>query len=57
MNDNNQQSIFKYLKKTINFHNDKKKYWKVLKKNCRIQIQKNFLISDTANAYLKNWIS
>ncbi len=57
MANNNQQSIFKYLKKTINFHNDKKKYWKVLKKNCRIQIQKNFLITKTANAYLKNWIS
>ncbi len=57
MTNNNKQSIFKYLKRTINFHENKKKYWKFLKKNCRIQIQKNFLISNTANAYLKNWIS
>ena len=56
MNDNDYISIINNLKKIINFFKYKKNQWRFKKKNCRLQIQKNFSISNMANTYLKNWI-
>ena len=56
MKNNDAQSIFKNLKKTINILKFKEKKWKSLKKNSRLQIKKNFLVSNMANSYLKNWV-
>ena len=56
MKNNDYQSIYENLKKTIYFLKFKKNKWKSLKKNSRLQIKKNFSISNMANAYLKNWV-
>ena len=56
MKNNDYQSIIKNLKKVIKIFKHKKKEWKYLKKNSRLQIQKNFSIPNMANTYLKNWI-
>jgi glycosyltransferase involved in cell wall biosynthesis len=56
MKNNDYQSIYKNLKKTIYFLKFKKNKWKSLKKNSRLQIKKNFSIPNMANAYLKNWV-
>ena len=56
MINNDQQSIFRNLKRIVNFFITKKKEWKSLKKNSRLQIKNNFSISFMANKYLKNWI-
>ena len=53
---NDYLSITKGLKKIINRFINKKKKWKHLKKNVRLQIQKNFSIEKMTNNYLKNWI-
>ncbi len=56
MKNNDYQSIFKNLRKTIYFLNYKKNKWKFLKKNSRLQIIKKFSIPNMADAYLKNWV-
>jgi glycosyltransferase involved in cell wall biosynthesis len=56
MNNNDHPSIYKNLIRTINFYKYKRKEWKLLKKNSRLQIQKNFSIPNMANIYMKNWI-
>ena len=56
MNNNDHVSIFKNLKKIINFFKYKKKEWRFYKKNSRLHIQKNFSIINMSNAYFKNWI-
>ncbi len=56
MKNNDYQSIFKNLKKTIYFFKYKKNKWKFLKKNSRLQIIKKFSIPNMADAYLKNWV-
>ena len=56
MTNNDYQSIFKNLNKTINFYKYKRKEWKLLKKNSRLQIQKKFSIANMANTYMENWI-
>ena len=56
MVNNDHQSIYKNLNKTINFYKYKRREWKLLKKNSRLQIQKNFSIPNMANTYMKNWI-
>ena len=55
MNDNDYQSIFINLKKVIKFLKNKKKEWKLLKKNSRLQIRRNYSIPNMSNIYLKNW--
>ena len=54
---NDYLSITKGLKNIINKFLNKKKKWKHLKKNVRLQIQKNFSIEKMTNNYLKSWIS
>ena len=44
------------LNKTIKYYKYKKKEWKLLKKNSRLQIQKKFSIENMASTYMKNWI-
>ena len=56
MNNNDHRSIYKNLNRTINFYKYKRKEWKLLKRNSRLQIQKNFSIQNMANTYMKNWI-
>ncbi|MDB2382053.1 glycosyltransferase [Candidatus Pelagibacter bacterium] len=56
MSNNDHRSIYKNLNRTINFYKYKRKEWKLLKKNSRLQIQKNFSIPNMANTYMKNWI-
>lgn len=58
MANNDYHSIFKNLKKTINFFKSKKKKneWKALKKKTRLQIKKNFSIQNMASSYIHNWI-
>ena len=56
MKNNDSKAIYKDLKRTINFFKYKKKDWKIIKKNSRSQIQKNFSIPNMANRYLKSWI-
>jgi len=50
-------SIYKNISKVINFLKIDKKKWITKKKNSRLQIQKNFLISKMSDAYLKTWTS
>lgn len=56
MFNNDSSSIFRSLNKTIYIFRYKKKEWTSLKKNCRLQIKKNFSIQNMANTYMKNWI-
>ena len=56
MNNNDHISIFKNLKRILNFFKYKKKEWRSYKKNSRLQIQKNFSITNMSNSYFKNWI-
>ena len=56
MNNNDHASIFKNLKIILNSFKYKKKEWRSHKKNSRLQIQKNFSITNMSNAYFKNWI-
>ncbi len=56
MSNNNSQSIIHSLKKSINVFNNKKKRWRSLKKNSRLQIKKNFSIEKMANIYFQEWI-
>ncbi len=56
MTNNDHQSIFKNLSRTINLYKNKKKEWRLLKKKSRLQIQKKFSIKNMANTYLENWI-
>ena len=56
MFNNDYSSIIKNLNKTINIFKFKRKEWNSLKKNCRLQIKKNFSIQNMANTYMKNWI-
>jgi glycosyltransferase involved in cell wall biosynthesis len=56
MSNNDYSSIIKNLNKTINIFKFKRKEWNLLKKNCRLQIKKNFSIQNMANTYMKNWI-
>ena len=56
MKNNDYQSIFKNLKKTIYFLKYKKNKWKFIKRNSRLQIIKKFSIPNMADAYLKNWV-
>ena len=57
LNKNDYLSITKGLKKSINILENKKRNWKLLKKNVRLQIKKKFSIEKMANSYSKNWIS
>lgn len=52
---NDTNSIFKGLKKSINLFEKNKKQLKFLKNKARIQIQKNFSIQKMAESYLKIW--
>jgi len=56
MANNDSKSILKNLNSTIKFYKNRKENWISIKKNCRLQIQKNFSIPNMANAYMKNWI-
>ena len=56
MFNNDSSSILRSLNKTIYIFRYKKKEWTTLKKNCRLQIKKNFSIQNMANTYMKNWI-
>ena len=56
MFNNDSSSILRSLNKTIYIFRYKKKEWTSLKKNCRLQIKKNFSIQNMANTYMKNWI-
>ena len=53
---NDYLTIMNGLKKSIDIFKNKKKRWKSLKRNSRLQIKNNFSIEKMANAYLKNWI-
>ncbi len=55
MKNNNTQSIFRNLEKIIQLQSNNSKNWKTLKKKTRLQIIKNFSISNTSNEYLQNW--
>lgn len=52
----NQSSIIKSLKKSIDIIKNKKKRFKLLKKKSRKHIQNNFSLKKMANSYLQNWI-
>jgi len=52
---NDHESIFRELKRIINFFVNNKAEWQSLEKNSRLQIKKNFSITDMANSYLKKW--
>ena len=52
---NDTNSIFRGLKKSINVFKKNKKQWRSLKKKGRIQIKKNFSIQKMAESYLKIW--
>ena len=54
---NSKQTISSKLDKVIKYYVYKKKEWALLKKNSRIQIKKNFSISNMANKYVQHWIS
>ena len=56
MSNNNHESIIYSLKKSIDVFNNKKKKWRSLKKNSRLQIKKNFSIEKMANTYFQKWI-
>lgn len=53
---NDQKSIFDNLKKVLIILKNKKKKWKLLKKNSRLQIKNHFSIPNMGKNYLKNWI-
>jgi glycosyltransferase involved in cell wall biosynthesis len=55
MKNNNVQSIFRNLDRVIQLQVNNKKNWKILKKKTRLQIIKNFSISNMSNEYLQNW--
>ena len=55
MTNNDAQSIFKNLNKIIRYRIKNKKDWKLLKKKSRLQIIKNFSISNMSKEYLQNW--
>ena len=55
MTNNDAQSIFKNLNKIIQYRIKNKKDWKLLKKKSRLQIIKNFSISNMSKEYLQNW--
>ena len=55
MINNDHQSIFKNLNKIIKKQIGNKRNWKLLKKNSRLQIVKNFSISNMSKEYLLNW--
>ena len=55
MKNNNVQSIFRNLDRVIQLRVNNKKNWKILKKKTRLQIVKNFSISNMSNEYLQNW--
>jgi len=52
----NQSSIIRSLKKSIDIIKNNKKKFKLLKKKSRKHIQNNFSLKKMANSYLKNWI-
>ena len=54
---NDYLSIKRGLEKSINIFQNKKKNWKLIKKNARLQIQNNFSIEKMANTYLEKWLS
>lgn len=54
---NSKQTISSKLDKVIKYYVYKKKEWALLKKNSRIQIKKNFSISNMADKYVQHWIS
>jgi len=54
---NDYLSIKRGLEKSINIFQNKKKKWKLIKKNARLQIQNNFSIEKMANTYLEKWLS
>ncbi len=56
MSNNDHVSILRYLNKAINILKFKRKEWTLLKKNCRLQIRKNFSIQNMANKYMKKWV-
>ena len=56
MSNNDHASILRYLNKVINILKFKRKEWTLLKKNCRLQIRKNFSIQNMANKYMKKWV-
>ncbi len=53
---NDHGSILRGLNKSINLFQNKKKKWKLLQTNSRLQIKDNFSIEKMANMYLKKWI-
>ena len=53
---NDYLSITRGLKKTMNIMISRKKKWKSLKKDVRLQIKKNFSTEKMANSYFENWI-
>ena len=53
---NDYLSILGGLKKGIDIFKNKKIKWKLLKRNSRLQIKKNFSITRMENEYLKKWI-
>ena len=57
LNKNDYLSITKGLKRSINILENKKRNWKSLKKNVRLQIKNKFSIEKMANNYFENWIS
>ena len=56
LNRNDHLSITKGLSKTIKIIKIKKNKWKLLKKNTRLQIKKNFSIEKMSEKYFENWI-
>ena len=56
LNKNDPKSITNGLKKILKRKINDKKNWKLLKKNTRLQIKKNFSIKKMANSYMENWI-
>ena len=52
---NDVQSIFNNLNKIIKYQISNKRKWKLLKKNSRLHIIKNFSISNMSKEYLLNW--
>ena len=56
MKKNDNISIAKNLKRVINIFRNKKKYWKTLKNESRINIQKKYSIEKMSDTYLKKWV-
>ena len=53
---NDYLSIKRGLEKSINIFQNKKKDWKLIKKNSRLQIQNNYSIEKMAKTYLEKWL-